>query len=288
MPSLWLLGYCVAAAGATTWYKSHDAGGRLSRGAWTDFNKAHSGTNSIGANLDARRLSKKGDQVGLIVGWKSEGGSCKMSSEHWTTSRYQYECARHDVQEDGASSCPFCLAGTGDFRVFVGSSRVKLRTGFRLPGYKTSNRDFLGYEFRVFPHAMKEAHYYVPAKGSPRPGSSVVPTNVCFGFQDERIWPPSDEKKTSFGGYQLAYGKASHLYVELERISESEIAVAFEMGDAAARHSFTHRPSSDDRRHLPSEVNVIVINYPNERGFTKLELSDVVLVGPEGNASVVV
>jgi uncharacterized Zn ribbon protein len=267
------------AADAAIWVGSEKMGGKLSQSGdtvtWTDFNKAHSADNVIAAQFDGVAL-KAGDKVHFKIDWKSDGAS--FDSKYWNTSEYQYECAKKDVQMTEASSRPQCLAGTGDFRVFVGDSRgATLKNGFST----SSISEFHGYNFRIFPHASSKAHYYVPADGSPRPGSTVVQTSINIQdhshengpFSNNRLFPKSsDEKASAPGGFDLAMGADSYLLVNLERRSDGEVYTYIEMNDADHRHHYTHKVSSEDLAYVPDVVDTIMIDYPNERGYTSLQL----------------
>lgn len=283
----------LSIADAMTWFGSEKMGGKLSQSGdsvtWADFNKGHSADNIIGAQYDGVSLKSKGDTVQLKFAWKSDGPT--FDSKYWDTEEYQYECAKQDVQMKEAASRPQCLAGTGDFRVFVGDSRgKKLSHNFSI----SSISKFHGYNFRIFPHASSKAHYYRPAKGSPRPGSTVVPTSINIQnshkengpFSDSRLYPHSShEKATALGGFDLPMGAESYLLVYLERKAESEVYMYVEMNDADRRVSYTHKLASQDQGYLPELVDTVMINYPNERGYTSLQLR---LIHPSGTEHIVV
>ena len=233
-----------SSASALSWLGSSKMGGALDQNGtlvtWTGFNDKHSRSNMIGTQFPGKPVRSKGDSVTVNVVWISDGtNTCPET--YWGKS-YKYSCQKRGVQQSCAPSSPRCLAGTGDFRVFVGDSRGHNLTA----GYAYSDlRQYGGYNFRIFPHAASKAHYYIPRRGSPKPGSAVVPSAVYSSvgkgpFGSHRVWPSSSrDKRSAPGGFNLPMGARSYFRVKLTRRASTRMSVeVMRAGTSCTIHPF--------------------------------------------------
>ncbi|KAK3258807.1 hypothetical protein CYMTET_32163 [Cymbomonas tetramitiformis] len=211
-------------------------------------------------------LVNAGDEAILKMKWKSDGQNT-CPAEDWADHKYckdDFPCAHTSVN---------CLAGTGDLRIglldtngagYVDKDGFADSTSYGEVSKILSSSPFStykGYNFRIFPHVSTKAERYSD-------GGAHVPCSINFKEKDANVL--SDERLALFGCFETPRGQWTDFTLEIRRESSEEIRLKMTMNGIAYEHY--HRMDSEAKKHAPSKIDVVVIQYPNGRGYEYFKL----------------
>lgn len=233
-------------------------------------------------------LSKIGDNFNMTVSWRSTGtGKKSCPASYFTDGKY---CLDQEA-ESCVSHTPECLSGTGDFRIaFFDTSSSKA-------GQVTSDnfaptldyqqmRQFMqkppfvnwrGYNLHFFPHLSRNARKY-----SPKDRGAAVPSSFCYRSSDDsssEAWPFTNHKLGNpFGGFEQKEGEWQELTFGITRSGNAEFELMVSSNGLSYKQ--THAWSKKDVHWIPALVDSVGIIYPNERGYSFVQMKHAALVRP--------
>jgi hypothetical protein len=204
------------------------------------------------------RLSQVGDVVEFSYLWRTDGRTIGC------------DCDNHNCDSPGG--CCFdddvmCVAGTGDFRLGLFDSNGQgLITDDNMDHTNSMFENYLGYQYRFFPHVSSDADGFTDSTGERHaPGGFLKKTP---GSDPALLMntDPSWSQFNSISGFEAPIGVFTPMTLRLERTSSSDIEVSMTLGDVT--YSDTDTSSSNQ----PQKIDTFALLYRHSRPFDKLVL----------------
>eukprot|EP00041_Stephanoeca_diplocostata_P036828 m.1361285 g.1361285 ORF g.1361285 m.1361285 type:complete len:1107 (-) comp24941_c0_seq4:255-3575(-) len=210
----------------------------------------------------------------LRLRWKSDGlDECDAKSwHHHGYCKNDEPCMHRSIH---------CLAGTGDFRIFVGDTAggERVTADNFAPTTSYSHMDkylesppfngYKGYDFRTFPHVSIDADRYVPKMS----GSTAVPCSINRKDSSALF---GKARLKYFGCFEAPTGQWTDLILEISEHDKKGYTLAMTMNNVTRSIVDADMPSEL----RPKVIDVIAIQYPNGRNYSYVQLGEVEILSP--------
>lgn len=225
-------------------------------------------------------LSSIGNSFNFTVSWSSIGtnkNACPAS--YYADEKYCLE----KEKESCVTHTPECLSGTGDFRIAffdtVSNKAGQVTSDNFAPtlDYQEMKKmmqkppfvNWRGYNLHFFPHVSKSAKKYTPKdRGTAAPSSFAYRSN---GDSAKEAWPFTNHKLgDTFGGFEMKEGEWQDLTFSVTRSSASAFDLIVSSNGLSYKQ--VHQWKSSEEAWMPQLVDSVGIIYPNERGYSHVQI----------------